>query len=69
MRNLLDRLKPEYKAKLKKVEDKYPTTIQGIYSDLSKTNFYTELTIGMAVTMCSHLDLTLTHILDLFDDN
>ncbi len=68
MRNLLERLKPEHKAKLKELESKYPTTIQGIYSDLSKTHFYTELTIGIAATMCSHLDLTLTHILDLFDD-
>lgn len=68
MRNLLDRLKPEYKAKLKQLESTYPATIEEIYSNLTKFNFYTELRFGTAAVLCSLLDVTLSNFLDLFDE-
>ena len=68
MRNLLDRLKPVHKAKLKELERYYPSTIHGIYSILSNTNFFTEVTFGVAATICSHLDIELNDFMYIFDE-
>ena len=68
MRNLLERLKPEHKAKLKELERYYPSTIHSIYSVLSNTYFFTEVTFGVSATICSHLDFELTDFMYLFDE-
>lgn len=70
MRNLYERLKPEYKAKLDEIKDKYPNTYEDIDYKLKTNRFYTELTIGLVGSICSLIGLTFTlsNFIDLFDE-
>jgi len=70
MRNLYERLKPEYRAKLDEIKDKYPNTYEDIINQLTTNMFYTELRIGLVGSLCSHLGITFTlsNFIDLFDE-
>lgn len=70
MRNLLERLKPEHKAKLNEIKDKYPNTYEDIVKQLTINMFYTELRIGLVGSICSHLGLTFTlsNFIGIFDE-
>ena len=55
--NLLERLKPEFRERLD--SQKYPLTYEGIIGSLTENDYYTELTVGEAVTLFQHLNLDL----------
>lgn len=70
MRNLYQRLKPEHRLNLDKVKENYPNTYEDIVRELTKTAFYTQLTIGLVGSLCSHLGITFTlsNFINLFDE-
>ena len=55
--NLLERLKPEFRERLDL--QRYPATYKCIIGSLTENDYYTELTVGEAVTLFQHLDLDL----------
>ena len=59
MKTLYDRLKPEFKDKLKEEAVNYPSLVQGIINALKDNYFYAHLTVGQARDLISFTDFTL----------
>ena len=53
MKNLLERLKPEYLELLKEDAIKYPYLVQGIKRDLKDNISFTLLSVGSALQLCT----------------
>jgi len=70
MRNLLQRLKPEHKAKLDEQFMSYPNAIRAAVEELKKETSILDLRYGTAVTLQMYLNLKsadITEILNLFE--
>ena len=59
MKTLYDKLKPEYKQKLKEEAVNYPSLVQGITNVLKDNYFYSHLTVGQARDLISFTDFAL----------
>ena len=59
MKTLYDRLKPEFKVKLKEEAVNYPSLVQGITKVLKDNYFYSHLTVGQARDLISFTDSAL----------
>ena len=57
MRNLFERLKPEYIQKLKESEILYPCSIPAIIKSLEENNFWSDLTYSQVIIFLDHLDI------------
>lgn len=70
MTNLYVRLKPEHRLTLEKVKETYPNTYDDIVRELTKTAFWTQLKVGIAGELCSHLGVAFSihNLTDLFND-
>ena len=53
MKNLLERLKPEYLELLNEDAKLYPYLIQGIKRDLKENVSFTDLSVGSALQLCT----------------
>lgn len=53
MRNLLERLKPEYLELLEADAEKYPSLIRNIKTDLSEYYHFTDLNVNTAFQLCN----------------
>ena len=58
MKTLYDKLKPEYKQKLKEEAVNYPSLVKGITNVLKDNYFYSHLTVGQARDLISFTDQT-----------
>ena len=68
--NLLKRLQPKFTKKLNLIKEKHPYTYANIISILEDHDFYSDLKINEAVTICFYLDVefTLGNLNDLFNE-
>jgi len=68
--NLLKRLQPKFTKKLNLIKEKHPYTYANIISILEAQEFYSDLKISEAVTICFYLDVefTLGNLNDLFNE-
>jgi hypothetical protein len=57
MKNLLERLKPEHKAKLDIESEKYPFSTSLLLKNLKTQSFYVDLRYGDVATLINVLDL------------
>jgi hypothetical protein len=57
MKNLLERLKPEHKAKLKDQGKEYPHAIKAFFEELKNESFVMDITFGTAVSLSNFLEL------------
>lgn len=55
--NLLERLSPEHLEMLKAEEERFPTTIKNLRTELANTNHWIDLTYQGIHTLALHLDL------------
>ena len=67
---LLKRLQPKFKKNLKLLKQKHPYTYANIVNILEDHEFYSDLKINDAVTICFYLDVefTLGNLNDLFNE-
>jgi hypothetical protein len=67
---LLKRLQPKFKKKLNLIKEKNPYTYANIINILQDHEFYSDLKINDAVTICFYLDVefTIRNINDLFNE-
>ena len=67
---LLERLQPQFTQKLETLKEKYPTTHKNIVNILKDNEYYSELKISDAVSICFYLDVefTIGNINDLFNE-
>tara|TARA_R100000278_G_C5438826_1_gene152974 strand:- start:650 stop:883 length:234 start_codon:yes stop_codon:yes gene_type:complete len=56
MKTLYDKLKPEYKQKLEKQAEQYPSLIQQITESLQENYFWSSLTVGQAKDLITFTD-------------
>ena len=70
MKNLLERLKPEYFELLENEKFKFPYIIEAIKSELQNRHFFTEIKLGLAYSLCDFckVNLGLVEINNLFDE-
>lgn len=71
MKNLLKRLKPEYREMLEENRKIYPSSVSLIIEDLATNYFYTDLkysVIGMLVSYFNLKDYSPTTIFNLFQE-
>jgi hypothetical protein len=71
MKNLLQRLKPEYLELLNKDAELYPYLIQGIKRDLTENISFTLLSVGSAAQLCTicKVIMGITELNNLFERN
>jgi hypothetical protein len=71
MKNLLQRLKPEYLELLNKDAIKYPFLVQGIKIDLRQNISFTNLSVGSALQLCTvcKVIMGVTELNNLFEAN
>jgi hypothetical protein len=72
MKTLLERLKPEHKAKLDVEAEKYPAMARSIMQELKTKHVILDLSYGCVATMSNMLlldNLNIDTIMDLFDNN
>ena len=71
MRNLLERLKPEYLELLNEDAKLYPYLIQGIKRDLKENVSFTDLSVGSATQLCTvcKIIMGITELNNLFEKN
>jgi len=71
MKNLLERLKPEYLELLNKDAELYPYLIQGIKRDLKQNISFTLLSVGSALQLCTVCKtiMGVTELNNLFEPN
>lgn len=71
MKNLLERLKPEYLELLNKDAELYPFLIKGIKGDLKLNTSYTLLSVGSALQLCTvcKVIMGVTELNNLFESN
>ena len=58
MKTLWQKLKPEYKQRLKEQSVEYPTTVEGIKISLKDNYFWSHLTLGQAKDLITFTDYT-----------
>jgi predicted component of viral defense system (DUF524 family) len=56
MKTLYDKLRPEYKTKLKEIHSKYPSTYKSLVEDLQSHYFWLDLTVSKASSLLTHVD-------------
>jgi len=71
MKNLLQRLKPEYLELLEVDGIKYPYLVQGIKRDLRQNISFTNLSVGSALQLCTvcKVIMGVTELNNLFEAN
>ena len=71
MKNLLERLKPEYLELLEVDVIKYPYMVQGIKRDLRQNISFTNLSVGSALQLCTvcKVIMGVTELNNLFEAN
>jgi hypothetical protein len=71
MKNLLERLKPEYLEFLEEDAIKYPYLVQGIKRDLTDNISFTLLSVGSALQLCTVCKtiMGVTELNNLFEPN
>jgi len=71
MKNLLERLKPEYLELLEVDAIKYPYLVQGIKRDLRQNISFTNLSVGSALQLCTvcKVIMGVTELNNLFQSN
>jgi len=71
MKNLLERLKPEYLELLNEDAIKYPYLVQGIKIDLRQNISFTNLSVGSALQLCTvcKVIMGVTELNNLFQSN
>ena len=71
MKNLLERLKPEYLELLNEDAIKYPFLVQGIKIDLRQNISFTNLSVGSALQLCTvcKVIMGVTELNNLFQSN
>ena len=71
MKNLLERLKPEYLELLNEDAIKYPFLVQGIKRDLRQNVSFTNLSVGSALQLCTVCKtiMGVTELNNLFESN
>jgi len=60
MKNLFERLKPEYREGLEKNREEFKVGIDFLEHQLKTLNFWTDLTIGQAMKLCTFTDSRLS---------
>lgn len=63
---LLERLKPEFIVKIDSIQQQYPSTYKCIITSLKDSEYYTDLRVGDALSLLTHLDLDLSNLNTLF---
>lgn len=56
MKNLFERLKPEYREALEKNREEFKVSVGILEHQLKTLNFWTDLTIGQAMRLCTFTD-------------
>ena len=71
MKNLLERLKPEYLELINEDAIKYPFLVQGIKIDLRQNISFTNLSVGSALQLCTvcKVIMGVTELNNLFEAN
>lgn len=62
MKTLYDKLKPEYKQKLEKQAEQYPSLIQQITESLQENYFWSSLTLAQAKDLITFTDYSFSEI-------
>jgi len=67
---LLQRLQPQFTQKLESVKKEYPSAYNNIINILTENEYYSELKISDAVSICFYfnIDFNIGNINDLFNE-
>jgi hypothetical protein len=57
MKTLLERLEPELKNKLDRIEELYPNTVEEIMKELQERHYYPELSFNCVMDLVMYLEL------------
>ena len=72
MKNLFERLKPEYLEMLKNAETLYPSSIPSLFFALKSNHFWCDLSYHCIFSLLNHLDIydySPTTIINLFEND
>jgi hypothetical protein len=57
MKNLFERLRPEYKAKLDEQAKEFPNAVAAFFEELKSESFVMDINYGTAVSLSNFLEL------------
>lgn len=70
MRNLLEKLKPEYKEKFHLIKEEYPASVQYVYQQLEKHEWILDINFKTVSDMCFwlNIEMSFNNINNLFEE-